>query len=118
MSAETVVFAALRSLVSDRVFPDVAPLGSELPRIVYQQAGGVSTVYAEGTIPTQENVRMQIVCWATTRVVATALAKQVEDALMAAAGSTVVPLGQRVARYEPDTLLYGSQQDFSIQSPR
>ncbi|MDH4425069.1 MAG: DUF3168 domain-containing protein [Acidovorax sp.] len=118
MSAEHIIFAALRSLVADRVYPDVAPAGAALPRIVYQQVGGRSMQYSEGNLATSENARMQLVCWATTREAATTLAKQAEDALLAAAGCTVEPLGQRIARFEEDTGLRGAQQDFSITSPR
>lgn len=118
MSAESIIFATLRGLVADRVYPDVAPEGSELPRIVYQQAGGQPVQYAEGPLASQENARMQIACWAATRDAATTLAKQVEDALVAAPGCTVQPIGQRVSVYEEDTGLRGARQDFSVWSPR
>lgn len=118
MSAEHIIFAALRSLVADRVYPDVAPANTALPRIVYQQVGGRTAQYSEGNLPTTENARMQVVCWAATREAATTLAKQVEDALLAAAGATVEPLGQRIARLEEDTGLRAAQQDFSIWSAR
>lgn len=118
MSAEHIIFAALSGLVGGRVYPDVAPQGAALPRIVYQQVGGRKVQYTEGQLPSTENARMQVVCWAATRDGATTLAKQVEDALLAAPGCTVEVLGERVARYEEDTGLRAAQQDFSITSPR
>lgn len=118
MSAENIIFATLRGLVADRVYPDVAPEDSALPRIVYQQAGGTAVQYAEGNLPQDENARMQVACWATTRDAATTLAKQVEDALVAAPGCTVQLIGKRVSVYEEDTGLRGARQDFSVWSPR
>lgn len=118
MSAENIIFTTLRALVADRVFPDVAPEGTALPRIVYQQAGGKPVQYTEGPMAGHENARMQVACWAATRDAATALAKQIEDALVAAPGCTVQPIGQRVSVYEEDTGLRGARQDFSVWSPR
>lgn len=114
MSIEDQLFAALAPLVGDRVYPDVADEGSELPRIVYQQVGGVRPLFQEGTTPDYENCRMQIVVWAERRLEATALGKQIEDALLAATALQVEPLGGRVSRHDDDTDLRGSQQDFSI----
>lgn len=118
MSAESIISATLRALVAGRVYPDVAPEGTALPRIVYQQVGGKPVQYTEGPLAGQENARMQIACWADTRDAATTLAKQVEDALIAAPGCTVEPIGQRVSVYEEDTGLRGARQDFSVWSPR
>ncbi|SFB74145.1 Protein of unknown function [Polaromonas sp. OV174] len=118
MSAEATLFAVLRALVADRVYPDVAPEGSALPRIVYQQAGGEVIAYMEGTLPDKENGRMQIVCWATTRIAAVNLAKQVEAAILSAPVIQADALGARVSVYEEDTKLFGSRQDFSIWSTR
>ena len=92
--------------------------GTALPRIVYQQAGGKPVQYTEGPMAGHENARMQVACWAATRDAATALAKQIEDALVAAPGCTVEPIGQRVSVYEEDTGLRGARQDFSVWSPR
>jgi len=118
MSAEAIVFTVLTSLVSGRVYPDVAPEGSALPRIVYQQVGGSAFAYTEGALPDKENGRMQIACWATTRLAARDLSKLVADAIVGAAGFQAEPIGARISGYEPDTGLYSSQQDFSIWSTR
>ena len=118
MSAEPILFAVLRSLAADRVYPDVAPEGAGLPRIVYQQVGGRVINYTEGTLPDKEHARMQIVCWAATRSAAVVLAQQVEAAIRAAAAFQAEPIGARISGYEPDTGLYSSMQDFSIWSTR
>jgi hypothetical protein len=118
MSAEATLNTLLGGLVAGRVYPDVAPAGSALPRIVYQQVGGVEEVYTEGALPDKENGRMQIACWATTRPAAVALAKQVAAALVASTAFQATPIGARVSGYEEDTKLYGTRQDFSIWSLR
>lgn len=117
MTPEAHVFNALQALVSGRCYPDVAPSGAPLPRIVHQQVGGRSVNYTEGTLPDRENARMQIACWAETREAATALARQAEAALLAA-NLQCEPLGARVSVHEPDTGLRCARQDFSIWVPR
>ena len=111
MSAEATIHSLLSGLVAGKVWPDVAPSGSALPRIVYQQVGGSGNAYIEGTMPDHENCRMQISCWATTRAAAITLAKQVESA-MCASELMARPIGARVSNYEDDTQLYGARQDF------
>lgn len=118
MSAEAAIVPLLTALVAGRIHPDVAPSGAGLPRIVYQQVGGSAMTYLEGSLPDKENARMQIVCWASTRAAAIALAKQVEAAIVAAPNIQATPIGARISGYEQDTNLYSSMQDFSIWSAR
>ncbi|MDD0814283.1 DUF3168 domain-containing protein [Curvibacter sp. HBC28] len=118
MSAEAVIFPLLSALVAGRAYPDVAPADAALPRIVYQQVGGQAINYTEGTLSDQENARMQIACWATTRLAAIELMKQAEAALLAAPVIQVEVMGARQSDFEPDTGLYASRQDFSIWSAR
>lgn len=118
MSAEAAIVPLLTGLVSGRIYPDVAPSGAALPRIVYQQIGGQSINFTEGTLPDKENARMQVVCWAATRLAAINLAKQVEAAIVAATGFQATPIGARISGYEQDTNLYSSMQDFSIWTNR
>lgn len=117
MSAEAALHALLSPLVAGKVWPDVAK-DSILPRIVYQQVGGKVINYTEGTLPDKENARMQIVCWAATRLAALNLMKQVEAAILAATGFQAEAIGARISGYEPDTDLYSSHQDFSIWTAR
>lgn len=120
MSAEAAIVPLLTGLVSGRIFPDVAPALAGLPRIVYQQVGGESINYTEGTLPDKENARMQIVCWAETRTAAIALMKQTEALILAAPNIQAEAMGARSSMAETDVEppLYGSLQDFSIWAAR
>lgn len=118
MSAEAAIFQLLTGFVGGRVYPDVSPSGALLPRIVYQQVGGKTISYTEGTLPDKENARMQVVCWAATRSAAVILAKQVEAAILAAPAFQAEAIGARISGYEPDTGLFSSHQDFSIWTTR
>ena len=118
MSAEAALVTLLTGLVAGRIYPDVAPSGAALPRIVYQQVGGQAMTYLEGALPDKENARMQVVCWAATRLAAINLAKQVEAAIVAAPVIQADAIGARISGFEQDTNLYSSQQDFSIWTAR
>ena len=118
MSAEPILISLLSPLVSGRVYLDVAPSGALLPRIVMQQVGGEVINYTEGTIPDKENARMQVVCWAATRLAAINLMKQTEAAILAAPVIQAEAIGARISGFEQDTSLYSSQQDFSIWTTR
>ena len=118
MSAEAALVPLLTGLVAGRIYPDVAPSGAGLPRIVYQQVGGQATSYLEGALPDKENARMQVVCWASTRMAAISLMKQVEAAILAAPVIQAEAIGARISGYEQDTNLFSSMQDFSIWTAR
>ncbi|QCT61233.1 DUF3168 domain-containing protein [Staphylococcus aureus] len=51
MSLESDIFDTLKGLVSNRVYPDVAPANAAKPYIVYQQISGPSPTYVEKTVP-------------------------------------------------------------------
>ena len=115
MSLESNVFDALKSLVSNRVYPDVAPLGTAAPYITYQQVGGTAENFLESTPVGKRNARIQISCWATTRQASNNLARSAEDALVNSTMKAFV-LGAFIAAYE-DSLnppIYGTNQDFSV----
>lgn len=118
MTVESDVFDALKTLVSNRVYPDVAPAGAVRPYITYQQVGGTSVVFLESAVASKKNGRFQINCWAETRLAASALSLQAESALVTSTAIQVTPFGSPVAAHEPDVLLYGTRQDFSIWSNR
>lgn len=118
MSAEAALVPLLTGMVAGRIYPDVAPSGAGLPRIVYQQVGGRVISYLESSLPDKENARIQVVCWASTRLAAVNLAKQVEAAILAAPAMQAEAIGARISGYEPDTNLYSSHQDFSIWTAR
>lgn len=114
MSFEPTLSDALEPLVGSRVWPDVAPANAGLPRITYQQVGGIPVNFLAPVVPSKKNARVQVNGWARTRLEAAALGIAIEDALRVVAGLQVTVLGGVVATHEPDTGLYGTRQDFSV----
>lgn len=112
MSIEAAVFNALKGLVANRVYPDFAPDGATLPFITYQQVGGQAISFMDQANPDKRNARVQVNVWAASRSAASALSKQVEDALRFLPASTVT--GAAVSEYESALKLYGTRQDFSF----
>lgn len=114
MSVESLIFDALKDLVSDRVFPDTAPAKTARPYITYQQVGGAGVNFVDAAAPGLKNARFQINVWGDTRVQVAALAIEVEDTLRALAALQPTVEGAPIASYEADTNLRGSMQDFSF----
>lgn len=118
MSVEDDIFTALSPLVSDRVYPDVAPADAERPYIVYQEISGEAPTFLERSMPSKKNGRFQVVVWSTTRKQAAAIGLQIEEAMTLATSFQAKPIGGRSAAYEEDTQLRGSRQDFTVWSDR
>jgi hypothetical protein len=118
MSLESDIFDALKGLVSNRVFPDVAVFGTATPYITYQQVGGSAENFLESVFVGKRNARMQINCWATTRAAANALARSVETTLITSTALRAYVLGAFVSTHEDELVppLFGTYQDFSIWS--
>lgn len=115
MSIESLVFDTLRGLVSDRAYPDIAPQDvTALPRITFQQVGGGAINFLRYSPAGKRNARVQVNAWGATRLQASALSHQIEDALAAESALQTTVLGAPVATFEPDTKLYGTRQDFSF----
>lgn len=115
MSIEASVYGALLPLVGGRVFPDIAPEGTQKPFITWQQIGGNVINPLSNDAPGKRNAFMQVNVWATSRLAAVNLSLSVEDALR---GIGARPQAAVVSIYEPDTALYGTIQEFSIWSDR
>lgn len=113
MSLESQLYDALKGLVANRVFPDVAP-DAALPYITYQQVGGEAINFTDGTMPDRSNARVQINVWAATRLEASQIGAAVESAVRAAAALQPTVLSARVALYDADTKSRGTMQDFSL----
>ena len=113
MTVESDLFAAIKSLTTNRCFPDVAPNGATAPYTVFQQVGGSAFNFLESAVVGKRNARFQVSSWATTRIAAKALALSVEDALVASTLRAYV-LGAPTSVYESETLMYGCHQDFTI----
>lgn len=115
MSVETQIYSALKTLVNNRVYRDIAPPEvTALPRITFQQVGGDAINFLSGDRPSKKWARIQCNCWDDRRDDVMALARSVEDALRAETDLGTTVLGAPVAVYEPETRLYGSIQDFSV----
>lgn len=111
-SIDAIVRTALDPLVNERVFPDIAPMGTVRPYATYQAAGGDLATTLDGPSSTR-SARIQVNVWCDARIEATALMDQVIEALC---GDDIaaVPIGGPVSGHEEDTNLYGSRLDFSI----
>lgn len=118
MTVEERLQAVLGTLAGGRVYPDVAPQGTEAPYIVFQQVGGQSLNYTEGSVPTEENCRIQLATWGPRRTEVTTLAQQAEALLLAAPAFQATTLGNRTSLLDDDTGLRGARQDFSVWVPR
>ena len=114
MSIEDKLFTVLSALAGGQVYPDIAPPGTVAPYLVYQQVGGAALAYTEGSVPGQENCRIQVATWSLRRTEATSLAKQAEALLLQATTFQATALGNRVHAFDEDTGLYGARQDFSV----
>ncbi len=114
MNIETQLFAVLGPLVGGRAFPEVAPEGTALPYITFQNVGGQPLSYADGSAPDKEFSRMQVNVWAATRIEASDLGKVVELAMRAVASFQTDVLTGRPATNDETTGYRGTRQDFRI----
>jgi hypothetical protein len=118
MTVEANIYSALKALVGNRVFPDMAPLSTVKPYITYSQIGGEALTYLEAAVPSKQNGRFQFNVWGDTRSQCSALMLEVEAALVGATTIQAKPIDAPSSAYEHDMLMYGSMQDFSIWSDR
>lgn len=116
MTIETSLYTALKSLVADRIYRDIAPSTvTTLPRITFQAVGGESINFLDSaTVPNKRFQRVQVNVWHNQRDAANALAIQVEETLKAYAVLQATSMGAFVAVHETETGLYGTIQDFSV----
>lgn len=114
MSWESTLYSALRALVKDQIFPDVALAGAARPYITYQAVGGEAVNYVEGGAPGTRNARVQVNVWADTRMEVSQVGNAAEDILRSVAGLQPVVLGAAVAMFDEGTGLRGQRQDFSF----
>lgn len=114
MTAETLIYDALKALAGGRVFPDFAPEGTALPFIVYQAVGGDPMNLLTGEQPDKQRVRMQVSVWASARVEASELGAQVESAIRAAVDLQPEVATGRVATFDEATKYRGTRQDFYL----
>ena len=117
MNIEKRLYAALAPLCA-RVFPDVAPIETPRPYVMWQQIGGQSPSFLERGVANMRNARIQISVWADSRMAANTLALAIEKALAEDATMQASAESALVALYESEMRLYGALQDFTIWTPR
>ena len=113
--------AALHTLLltaCPRVYPDVAPSGTAKPWVTWQSLGGESLGFLDNTAADKRHTLMQINAWATTRMQALQIARDIETLMRASTAFIATPSGEAVSMYESDTALYGCVQHFDIYSTR
>lgn len=118
MSVESDIYTLMKPLAGNRVFPDVAPLGTATPFITYQQVGGDALSFYGREVPSKKHGRFQVNVWGKTRAEVAALSLQIESAFITATAFTAEALGAPVSELDEEIPLYGARQDFSIWSER
>jgi len=114
MTPEDHIDTELQSLAGGRVFPDVAPLDTATPYITYHAVGGSPINFATGERPAKQKHRMQVNCWADSRIEASELGMLIEDAMRSAAHLQVEVITGRAASYDEETNCRGTVQEFNI----
>ncbi|MQA39034.1 DUF3168 domain-containing protein [Rugamonas aquatica] len=114
MSLEGLIATALRPVAGSRVYPDLAPADAQRPYITYQVVGGSAVNYVEASVPDIQNARVQISVWADTRLAASDVGKQAEDALRLCLPLRTTVLTARRSLYDPTEQLRGCMQDFDF----
>lgn len=113
MSIEGDITTALKS-VCPRVFPDFADVGTQRPYITYQLIGGPS-VYALDNTPIDKRLpKLQVNCWADTRLQANQLIREVEVALTNNPLFSATPDGESATSFDDGNAVRGAMQDFNL----
>ncbi len=118
MSVESDIYTALKGLVSNRCFPDFAPLGTVRPFITFEQTGGEALSYMEGALPDKKHGRFEIGVYADSRATCASIALQVESAMAAATAFQSTAIHAPISDYAGDVKIYSSTQNFSVFSTR
>ena len=117
LTLETELVAVLQPLCA-RVFPDVAPEGTEVPYVVWHQYGGAAPMYTEGAMADRRNCYLQINVWHPSRAVCNQLSLDIEATLVAPPLFQAQPLNALSSTYDEDQNMRGSMQDFSLWAVR
>ena len=118
MTVESDLFGLLKGLVSNRCFPDFAPLGTVRPFIVFEQVGGEVFSYTEGTLPDKKHGRFEISVYADSRAACAAVALQVESVMVGATVFQSTAIHAPISDYADEVKIYSSTQNFSVFSSR
>jgi hypothetical protein len=110
---EKALLVVLRT-VCPRVYPDVAPLKTTLPYVVYHQYGGQPVVFVEGALAEIRNSYVQINVWGSTRDECNRISLEIENVLVTSQSLQAIPLNELSTTFDEDASVRGSMQDFSI----
>ena len=118
MSIEIDFRSTILSAAPNRVFPDFAPtkiLSEESPDpfVTYQVIGGSGRRRIDEP-DSLKMYRIQVNCYAKTRILCASTADAVESLLNGASLFKAVALSDRMSMYEDEVNLYGCTQDFSV----
>ncbi len=118
MTVESAIFDTLKTLVSNRCFPDFAPLGTTRPFITFEQTGGETYALLDGSLPNKKHGRFEIGVYADTRASCASIALQVEAAMAAATAFQSTAIHAPISDFASDVRIYSSTQNFSVLSSR
>ena len=118
MTVESDLYGILKGLVSNRCFPDFAPLGTVRPFITFEQAGGEALSFMDSTLPNKKHGRFEIGVYADSRAACAALALQVEAAMSAQTAFQSTAIHAPISDYASEVKIYSSTQNFSVFSTR
>jgi hypothetical protein len=118
MTVESDLYGLLKGLVSNRCFPDFAPLGTVRPFITFEQVGGEALSFLDGTLPDKKHGRFEISVYADSRAACAAVALQVESVMAAATVFQSTAIHAPISDYADDVKIYSSTQNFSVFSTR
>ena len=118
MTIEADIYTAIKGLVSNRCFPDFAPLGTVRPFITFEQAGGEALSFLDGSLPDKKHGRFEIGVYADSRASCAAIALQVEAAMAAATAFQSTAIHAPISDYASEVKIYSSTQNFSVFSTR
>jgi hypothetical protein len=114
MTLEEQIAGVLQALAGGQVYPDVAPANTAPPYITYQVVGGEPINFMTGEKPSATNARLQVNAWARSRIEASQLGVQIEDAIRAAVVLLPEVISGRVSTFDEATKYRGTMQDFSV----
>ena len=114
MTPHEQIFAALGDLAEGRVFAGIADEGTATPYVTFYVVGGSLLDFISGDRPAKRFVRVQVNVWAGTSIEAFRLAREVEDALHAAAHLQTETLDGARDDYDEVTKDYGAMQEFML----
>ena len=115
---EAKLYACLKSLCANRVFPDFAPMSTARPYVTYVQIGGEALSRIGAGVHGLKHGRFQCDVWGDSRLQCSALMLQIEQALLSAGDFQARAIGAMRSNYDPDMLIYQGSQDFSVFSAR